>query len=196
MAFRKIGVIIALTITLTASFVLGGCSTTSGDVASQDPQLQIGDFSVELQAIEPDDIAQILGITRWKFTLQRDSEEEVGLDAAMIITDPRKPDQVIDEMRIFTTEREVEGMVALYPLGESLFNAGEIRIYLQLGSGSTSSVIPNPFKEYSASYTANPADVLQDDSLRLMAFSDSGPMPSPENTVLALQIESFDSNIE
>jgi hypothetical protein len=191
MALQKTRITAIVTLVLIAVTALASCSTPGEEIMPTDDQLQIGEFAVELQKTEADDVAQILGISRWKFTLQRDSEQEVGLEAALSITSPDGPVEVIDEIRIFTTESEVDGMVAIYPLGESLFNADEIRIYMQLGSGSTSSVISNPFKEFSSSYTANPADVLDDGSLRLMAFSDNEPMPSPENTVLSLSIDTF-----
>ncbi len=154
-------------------------------------QFKIDDFSVELMKTEPDDVAQILGIHLWKFTLQRDADQEIGLEAVLSINSPDEPENVIDKLRIFTNERQVDGMVAIYPLGESLLNAEEVRVYLQLGSGSISSVIPNPFKGFSSSYTANPADVLENKNLRLMAFSDGGPMPSQDNTFLSFSVETF-----
>jgi hypothetical protein len=172
--------------------VLALANCNSGKVVSPpDDGFQVNGFSVELIKTEPDDIAQILGINRWKFGLQRDSEQEVGLHAKLSITSPDQPAEVIDELRIFTTEMKVDGMVAIYPMGESLFNADEVRIYMQLGGGSTSRVIANPFKEFSSSYNANPADLLENQDLRLMAFSDTDPMPSPDNTVLILNIDTF-----
>lgn len=185
---RAVTVFMLASITITA---MASCSASDADATPTGDELQIGDFSIDLERTEPDDVAQILGINRWKFSLQRDSEQEAGLDGTLLITSPGEPDKVIDELRIFTTEAEIDGMVAIYPLGESLFNADQIRVYMQLGSGSSSSVISNPFKAFSASYTANPADVLDDGSLRLMAFSDNQPMPSPENTVLSLSIHTF-----
>ncbi len=191
MALRKLRISATFALALIVITASVSCSTPGEETMPMDDQLQIGEFTVEFKKTEADDVAQILGINRWKYTLQRDSEQEVGLEATLSITTPGEPAEVIDEMRIFTTETEIEGMVALYPLGDSLFNAEEIRIYMQLGSGSTTNVMPNLFKEFSSSYTANPADVIENDNLRLMAFSDNEPMPSPENTVLSLSINTF-----
>lgn len=182
---------IVLSLALTIVLAAVGCSSQSLETDHPGPEFEIGDFTARLENTEPDDIARILGINRWKFSLTRDSDEELGLEAILAIDSPDEPTEIIDEIRIFTTETDLEGMVAIYPLGESLANAAEIRIYMQLGAGSTSSVIPNPFKEFSSWYTANPADVLEDDVLRLMAFSDNEPMPGPENTVLTLQLTTF-----
>jgi hypothetical protein len=113
------------------------------------------------------------------------------VEAELSITSPDEPANVIEEIRIFTTGTQVDGMVAVYPLDESLLNADEVRVYMQLGSGSISSVIPNPFKEFNSSYIANPADLLENDDLRLMAFSDGGPMPSQDNTVLSFRVDTF-----
>jgi hypothetical protein len=190
---RKPRFTLTFVLVLIAVAALASCSTTNEAVDPPNEQLQIGNFTMEVKKNEPDDIAQILGINRWKFTLQRDVEHEVGLEATLFIASPDEPAETIKEIRIFTDETRVEGLVAIYPLGESLFKADEVRVYMQLGSGSTSSVLPNPFKEFGSSYTANPADVLDRDSLRLMAFSDNAPMPSPENTVLSLNIEQFES---
>jgi len=190
-ALRKLRISATFALALIVITASVSCSTPGEETMPMDDQLQIGEFTVEFKKTEADDVAQILGINRWKYTLQRDSEQEVGLEATLSITTPGEPAEVIDEMRIFTTETEIEGMVALYPLGDSLFNAEEIRIYMQLGSGSTTNVMPNLFKEFSSSYTANPADVIENDNLRLMAFSDNEPMPSPENTVLSLSINTF-----
>jgi hypothetical protein len=189
--FRKHTTLIFLSVALTVLLAASGCVTQSPDTDLSGSGLEIGGFSTRLQKTEPDDLAQILDINRWKFSLLRETNEEVGLKVAMTIGSPGKTAKVIDEMCIFTTEQVVEGMVAIYPLGESLFNTDEVRIYMQVGGGSTSSVIPNPFKEFSSSYSANPADVLENKDLRLMAFSDTDPMPGPDNTVLSLRIETF-----
>jgi hypothetical protein len=189
--FRKYTTLIALSLVLTIVLAVAGCSSQSLETDRLVSDLEVGDFTARLESTEPDDVAQILGINRWKFTLKRDSDEELGLEAILAINSPDKPTEIIDEIRVFTTETDVEGMVGIYPLGGSLANAAEIRIYMQAGAGSTSSVIPNPFKEFSSWYTANPADVLEDDVLRLMAFSDNEPMPGPENTVLTLQLTTY-----
>jgi hypothetical protein len=190
-AFRKINIIIVLSFSAIAFAALSGCATSSNEADQPESDIKMEDFSVQIYKTEPDDIARILGINRWNFSLQRDSESDVGLEAALAIVSTNEPEDVIDQIRIFTTEDEVEGMVAIYPLGESLLNADQVRIYLQLGSGSTSSVISNPFKDFSSSYTANPADTLQDNSLQLMAFSDNEPMPRAENTILSLTLDTF-----
>jgi hypothetical protein len=187
----KPNIIITTTITLVALVAISACSTPTPEAAKSGNEFQIGDFSVRVHKTQPDDIAQILGINRWKLSLQRKPLQEVGLMAELAISSPETGRQVIDELRIFTTEPDINALVALYPLGESLYDADEVRIYMQLGGGSSTSVIPNPFKKFSSSYTANPADVLDNKDLRLMAFSDTDPMPGPDNTILSLRIETF-----
>ena len=190
---REHNTLVLLSVALIIVLAAAACATQSPQTDHPGPEFEVGDFTARLEKAEPDDVAQILGINRWKFTLERDSAEELGLEATLAINAPDEPTEIIDELRIFTTETDVEGMVAIYPLGESLANAAEIRIYMQLAGGSTTSVISIPFKEFSSWSTANPADVLEADDLRLMAFSDSVPMPSPENTVLSLRVEQFSS---
>lgn len=190
MVLQKARYTLALIMACIGVLALASCSNGKA-VSPPDDGFQVGDFSVELIKAEPDDIAQILGISRWKFNLQRDSEQEVGLHAKLSISSPDQPAEVLDELRISTTDMNVDGMVAIYPMGESLFNADEVRIYMQIDGGITSSVIENPFNEFSSSYTANPADILENQDLRLMAFSDTDPMPSPDNTVLTLDIDTF-----
>ena len=191
MSSHKPNIIITIIIALVALVAITACSTPALEAATSGNGFQISDFSIRIHKTQPDDIAQILGINRWKFSLQRNSVQEVGFKAELAISSPEIGRQVIDELRIFTTEPEINAMVALYPLGESLYDADVVRIYMQLGGGSSTSEIPNPFKKFSSSYTANPADVLENNDLQLMAFSDTDPMPGPDNTVLSLRIEIF-----
>ncbi|MGD8553312.1 MAG: hypothetical protein PVG02_06600, partial [Anaerolineales bacterium] len=132
MDLRKPRFTLTFVLVLIAVAALASCSTTNEAVDPPNEQLQIGNFTMEVKKTEPDDIAQILGINRWKFTLQRDVEHEVGLEATLFIASPDVPAETIKEIRIFTDETRVEGLVAIYPLGESLFKADEVRVYMQL----------------------------------------------------------------
>lgn len=156
-------------------------------------EVQIGELNIRTQETEPDEIANILGIQLWKFEVDLPVEEvETGLQAELVLRDPQTGIQTIEELRVITTESDLGTLVAIYPIAESLFNAEQVRIYMESGSGSTSSVIANPFREFSASYTANPVDVLEDGSFLLMAFSDTGSMPAPDNTTLELRLTTWD----
>lgn len=177
---------------LSLLFVLvaSACQATP---VSTPTEVQIGELTIKPQEVESDDIARILGIQRWKFEVGIPVEEdETGVQMELVLRDPQTGESTINELRVITRESEQDALVAIYPIADSLFQAEHVRIFLESGSGSTSNVIENPFRDFNASYTANPVDLLEGGAFLLMAFGDTGSMPAADNTTLVLRFSTWE----
>lgn len=172
------------------AMLLAGCG--QGDAISRTPTGEsVEGWTVVPLESEQIELAQILSVNKWKFELRHEVEGETGLRLSLALVAPDGANQTLNDMRIISDRDELESLVAVYPIDESIHRAEQIRIYMKSGSGSNSIVIANPFRDFSASYTAGAPESLGEGAYRLMAFADDEPMPSAENYQLVVQVEGF-----
>jgi hypothetical protein len=67
--------------------------------------------------------------------------------------------------------------------------ADEVKLFISGSGGSTASLIDNPFQAYTFWSPSFPAELQEDGTFKLMAFSTEGSIPSAENSVLVLSIQ-------
>jgi hypothetical protein len=139
--------------------------------------------------VQQDDVAQILGIERWKF-LVKPPEPDTQLRFQLELRRPGEEPQVLDSLVVQSASNsETESLVGVYPIQESIFRADKIKLFISGGGGSTSSVITNPFRAYTFSSPSLPAELQEDGTFKLMAFSTEGHIPSAENSALVFSIQ-------
>lgn len=180
-----------LILSIMLGLVLTACQSTV-QPAEQLQGLSVAGWNIEAVETESNELARILSVRHWKLQMNREGNEEIGIAVSLELIDPDGDHRILDEVRMISDESELETLVAVYPIDESLTQAGQIRIFMEVGSGSTSSVVDNPFGNYSAFYTANLADPVEEGYFRLMAFGDGEPMPSDRNLQLVLRFDRFD----
>ena len=138
--------------------------------------------------VQRDDVAQIVGIERWKFQV-KPPEPDVQLLFQLDLRRPGEEPQLLDSLIVQSNSgSETECLVGVYPIHESIFGADEVKFFISGGGGSTASVIDNPFQAYTFSSPSAPAESQEDGNFKLMAFSTEGHIPSTENSVLVFSI--------
>lgn len=139
--------------------------------------------------VQRDDVAQVLSIERWKFQV-KPPETGVRLRFQLELRRPGEEPQVLGTLIVQSDgNSETESLVGMYPIHESLFRADEVKLFISGGGGSTSSLIDNPFQAYTFSSPSLPAELQEDGTFKLMAFSTEGHIPSAEDSVLVFSIQ-------
>jgi hypothetical protein len=139
--------------------------------------------------VQRDDVAQILGIERWKFQV-KPPEPGTQLRFQLELRRPGEEPRVLESLIVQSDgDSATESLVGVYPIHESIFRADQVKLFISGGGGSTSSVIDNPFQAYTFSSPSAPAELQEDGTFKLMAFSTEGHIPSAENSVLVFAIQ-------
>lgn len=119
--------------------------------------------------VQPDEIAEILDIERWKFYVVL-PEPDLKIAYKLELRQPGKAPVILakDEATADTTDEEV--LVALYSMDTSLSRDDEIKYYLKTANGKSHFIIPNPFKDFAVGQESRPATVQPDGSFLLTRF--------------------------
>lgn len=175
---------------LILALLLAGCGQRAAIPRTPAGESIDGWTVVPVESTESE-LAQILSVNSWKFDLKREAEGRTGIKLTLQVVDPQGQSRTLNDIRIVSDRAELDSLVAIYPIDESIHRADQIRIFMKSGSGSNSIVMANPFLDFSDSFTADAPDPLGDGTYRLMAFGNNEPMPTADNHQLILRVEGF-----
>jgi hypothetical protein len=162
--------------------------TTSGDRLQAEPGVSITALNTT-----PQEWAEILGIERWHFAVSA-SEPDTGLRYQLELEQPEQQPQILTAMTIFTASTfNGATLIAMQPIGQSLYHADQVRYYLRSGGSATSQVAENPVQGWSGSMPQRPATLRDDGAFELMVFSKNGQFPHPDNAHLILRFSTAES---
>lgn len=166
---------------------------TQAQVTSGDSLQGAAGVAITALNTAPQEWAEILGIERWHFTVSA-SEPDTGLRYQLELEQPDQQPQILAAMTIYTASSfDGDTLIALQPIGQSLYHAAQVRLYLRSGGSATSQVIENPVQEWSGSMPQRPAVLRDDGAFELMVFSKNGQFPHPDNARLVLRFSTADS---
>jgi hypothetical protein len=139
--------------------------------------------------VQPDDVAQTLGVERWKFQVAP-PEPDAQLRLQLELRQPGQAPKILDSLILQSASNsKIESLVGVYPIHESIFKADEVKLFISGGEGSTTSLIKNPFRAYTFSSSSVPAELQEYGTFKLMAFSTEDHIPSAKDSVLVLSIQ-------
>lgn len=149
---------------------------------------------VESLKVEKDDIADILGITIWKFKLII-AEPELLHKFCLELQSPEKDPEIVfapAASSFLSSERIIT--VALYPLADNAEDEDKLGIFIGMStntgtnSGSWRSVINNPGTGFKYPISLPTPDLQDNGEYILMAYSNSGRYPDPDNSQLVFRV--------
>jgi len=139
--------------------------------------------------VERDEIGEILGIQRWRFRVVALSDQD-RIQHTIELREPGKPNMQVNYGVTWTMGgRDREMVVAFYPIAGELRTAEKVKTYIRIGGSSSSRIWDNYFKELGGSSRSPLATKLDDESLLLMEFSQTGNHPDPNGTKLVLTLK-------
>lgn len=145
-------------------------------------------LQVATRDVQPDEIAEILDIQRWKFVVEP-PEGNQGLHFTLDLLPPGEEPETLYSFGLNNQSSEAqETLVAIYPIDESIYQAEQIKIHVSSGSASSSAVVDNPFMGLEFSSPYQPAELQEDGSYKLMAFSPNGSLPSADDILLVFRV--------
>ncbi len=168
---------------------------TQAQATSGDSLQPAAGVSITALNTAPQEWAEILGIERWHFAVSA-SEPDTGLRYQLELEQPDQQPQILAAMTIYTASTfDGDTLIALQPIGQSLYHADEVRLYLRSGGSATSQVAENPVQGWSGSMPQRPATLRNDGAFELMVLSKNGQFPHLDNARLALRFSTAGSQV-
>lgn len=172
--------------------VVTGCADLQGTEQPGNMEGAVYSSATGLQVaalnVQSDEIAEVLDIERWKFEVTPPASK-ASLRYSLVLLQPGDEPQTLFSFGVDNEEAgEIDVLVAIYPIDESLYRAEKMKIYVRSGSGSSSAVVDNPFMGFDFSSPSQPAELHNDGSFKLISFSSDGSIPSPDDVLLVFQV--------
>ena len=137
------------------------------------------------QTVAQDDLADILNISRWAFTLELPPSRAVNY-VVEVVQPGQEPAQLLtlsQGARPDNTE-QTDVLAALQPLDGSSATAERLRVFLRAGGGTSSTIVDNPFAELNSFAPAAAGQQLDDGSLLLYVGHSSNQMTTDRDGIV------------
>lgn len=187
-------------ITLASVFILlllvgcsgpgnGTSSQQKGDVFKSAQGLEVKSVDAHAYDLEISEVAKILDIQRWKFTVTP-SDTKTKLNFRLEMHDPNGEVNVLSSFTIIPVDTApIDTLVAFFPLEGSLFSSAKLKYFIEAGSGSTQQIIDNPFMEFSGFGPSSPAKLDEEGKFLLVRISKDGSLGTDQDSALYFRVQ-------
>lgn len=151
--------------------------------------LQTGELTVTPQEGEVSDVAQVLGVEMWYFQVNPPAQSVSGIHYQMELQHPQQESEILSSFTTWAAnDSNKQALVAIYPIGDSIFLADQVKLYMRSAGGETSQVIANPFRDFKGASRSRPAKQMEPNTFELMTFDKELGPPQAERSQLVLKI--------
>jgi len=182
--------------------ILASCSGLGSEMVTQQreqvyqsPQgLKVTTVDTKAYDLEVNEVAKILDIQSWKFTLTP-VDTQTRLNYQIELQQPKVEAQVLSSFTIIPVDtKPINTLLAIYPLEGSLMNSAKLKFYIESGSGTTTQVLDNPFQEFSGYGPSSPAKLDQDGKFLLARLSKNGGVGTDQDSILYFRVQEVSGN--
>ena len=142
--------------------------------------------------VQPDEIAKILEIKRWKFTVTP-FDTATKLNYQLELHPPSGEAQVLSSFIICPDNTEpMDTLVAFYPVDGSLFESSRVKLYIESGGGATSQLIDNPFLDFPGFGPTTPAKLQENGEFLLVRLSPTASVGTDQDSRLTFSVRTVE----
>ncbi len=152
--------------------LLAACAPIQINLAPPTPgtPVIVDELAITPLTVAPDDVAEILGIYRWRFHLTG-PESVDGLRIQLSIQRPGQDPEVLADFG--STDNQVidnDVLVAIYPIDGPIFQAEQLQYFVRNDGSSTTGLLDNPVIGYTVLQPHQPAEPDAEGGFKLLTI--------------------------